>query len=299
MEVEAIKTIFTRSEELHGVKYGNYIGDGDSKTFSAVIKLNPYGDELTVTKSECIGHVQKRMGTRLRSVKKEKHLGGRGKLTEVLIKKLSTYYGLAIRRNVNRVEDMKNEILATYFHMISTDDNPQHDKCPKGVDSWCKWNEAKALGTEPPKHPTPLHPDVQKAIFPIYQDLSRVDLLERCLGGHTQNANESFNSTIWRMAPKHLHSGLKTIEIAAYLAACLFNEGSSSILLVMNELGLIFRNNSFNHAQQSDSQRVTRQNRRSSLDSKEARKARKEKLQAQNEAYEAEEGLQYGAGIAD
>ncbi|KAH0554339.1 hypothetical protein KQX54_009641 [Cotesia glomerata] len=68
---------------------------------------------------------------------------------------------------------------------------------------------------------------------------------------------------------------------------------------IMNELGLIVGNNSFNHAQQSDSQRVTRQNRRSSLDSKEARKARKEKLQAQNEAYEAEEGLQYGAGIAD
>lgn len=83
MEVEAIKIMFTRSEELHGVKYGNYIGDGDSKTFLAVIKLDPYSDELTVIKSECIGHVQKRMGTRLRSVRKEKHLGGRGKLTEV------------------------------------------------------------------------------------------------------------------------------------------------------------------------------------------------------------------------
>lgn len=101
------------------------------------------------------------------------------------------------------------------------------------------------------------------------------------------------------MAPKHLHSGLKTIEIAAYLAACLFNEGSSSILLIMNELDLIVGQSSFNYAQEHDSQRVAWQNRRGSVDSKEGRKARKEKLEAENETYEAEEGLQYGAGIAD
>lgn len=57
MEVESVKMMFSRSEELYGVKYGNYIGDGDSKTFAAVVKLNPYGDKLTVIKSECIGHV--------------------------------------------------------------------------------------------------------------------------------------------------------------------------------------------------------------------------------------------------
>ena len=57
-------------------------------------------------------------------------------------------------------------------------------------------------------------------IRPIYQDLSNDDLLTRYLGGHTQNANESFNSsTVWRMAPKHLHSGLKIVEIASYLTA--------------------------------------------------------------------------------
>ena len=72
----------------------------------------------------------------------------------------------------------------------------KHDNCPAGADSWCKWRKAEALGTEPEAHPHPLHPDVQKEILPIYEDLSRDDLLERCLGGHTQNANESFNSTV-------------------------------------------------------------------------------------------------------
>lgn len=299
MEVESIKMMFLRSEELYGVKYGNYIGDGDSKTFTAILNLNPYHDEPTVVKSECIGHVQKRMGTRLRNVRKTKKLGGKGKLTEALVKKLSTYYGLAIRRNINSVTDMKKAVMATFHHMISTDKNPQHDNCPEGEDSWCKWQKAKALGTEPGPHPAPLHLDVQEELLPIYKDLSRDDLLTRCLGGHTQNANESFNSTVWRLAPKHLHAGLKIVEVAAFLAAALFNEGNSALLMVMNELQLVVGAQSFNFAENMDNQRVTRQNRRSSLETKEARIARQEEMQARNDAYEQEEGLLYGAGIAD
>lgn len=62
--------MFLRSEEKYGVKYGNYIGDGDSKTVKAILDMNPYGINFQIVKSECIGHVQKRMGTRLRAVKK-------------------------------------------------------------------------------------------------------------------------------------------------------------------------------------------------------------------------------------
>lgn len=89
MEVSAITEMFSRSEEEYGVKYGNYIGDGDSKTFKAILDLNPYGDDFTVVKSECVGHVEKRMGTRLRNAKKLHKLGGKGKLTDALIKKTS------------------------------------------------------------------------------------------------------------------------------------------------------------------------------------------------------------------
>lgn len=57
----------------------------------------PYDDN--VQKKECIDHVQKRMGTRLRNLKKQaKGLGGKGNLTGKLIDELSIYYGLAIHR---------------------------------------------------------------------------------------------------------------------------------------------------------------------------------------------------------
>ena len=204
MEVDSITEMFSTSEEKYGVKYGNHIGDGDSKTFKAVLDLKPYV-------ADC--HVEKRMGSRLRNVKKEKKLGGRGKLTDTLIKKLTKYYGLAIRRNIESADEMEKAIMATYFHLCSTDENPRHDNCPVGADSWCGYRAAQASGLNF-KHPPPLHSDVERNILPIYQSLSNHDLLERCLGGHTQNANESFNATVWRLTPKHLHSGRKIIEIA-------------------------------------------------------------------------------------
>jgi len=64
---------------------------------------------LKYKKKECIDHV--RMGTRLKNLKKKtKGLGGKRKLTTKLIDKLTIYYGLAIHRNPNSLETMKNEI---------------------------------------------------------------------------------------------------------------------------------------------------------------------------------------------
>ena len=77
--------MFSTSQEKFGVKYGNDIGNGDSKTFKAILELETYGDELPVVKSECIGHVEQRMGSRLRSIRKEKKLSGRGILTDKVV----------------------------------------------------------------------------------------------------------------------------------------------------------------------------------------------------------------------
>ncbi|GFY08045.1 uncharacterized protein TNCV_1354621 [Trichonephila clavipes] len=89
-----------------------------------------------------------------------------------------------------------------------------------------------------------------------------------------------------RLPPTQLHSGLKIVELASYLAAGLFNEVNSSLLMVMNEAGIVVGMQSFNYAEPMDNQCVSQQNRRSSLESKEGRKAL---LQAQNKVYE--EGL--------
>ncbi|GFW88140.1 uncharacterized protein TNCV_218121 [Trichonephila clavipes] len=56
------------------------------------------------------------------------------------------YYGLAIRKNLSSVEDVKRAIWAIYFHKLSTKDNPQHALCPLGEDSWCGYNRSIVTG---------------------------------------------------------------------------------------------------------------------------------------------------------
>ena len=71
MEVQGVKCIFEWSEEKHKLFYPEYFGDGDSKGFNKV--ENTYRDQgVTITKKECAEHVQKRVGTALRKLKKEK-----------------------------------------------------------------------------------------------------------------------------------------------------------------------------------------------------------------------------------
>ena len=74
METEGAKRVFTRSIDKHKVRYVEYLGDGDSKSYVRV--KNVYKD-IEIKNLECVGHYQKRVGTRLRNLKKkEKGLGG-------------------------------------------------------------------------------------------------------------------------------------------------------------------------------------------------------------------------------
>lgn len=70
MEVEGIVQMFLRSLEKFGVRYRNYIGDGDSKTFKMLLNVFPYGEEFIVKKLECVLHVSKRIFKRASEAKK-------------------------------------------------------------------------------------------------------------------------------------------------------------------------------------------------------------------------------------
>lgn len=107
MESAGIKSIYERSK-VRNARYMYYLGDGDSSAFKSIAESKPYGPDQEIQKLECIGHMQKRMGTRLRTLKRlkgktkladNKPIGGKGRLTDVGIDKIQIFYGLAIRRN--------------------------------------------------------------------------------------------------------------------------------------------------------------------------------------------------------
>ena len=64
MEAVGSVRIFSRSEQTRNLRYTHFLGDGDSSSFKKVVESKPYGNTL-VEKLECVGHVQKRCGTRL------------------------------------------------------------------------------------------------------------------------------------------------------------------------------------------------------------------------------------------
>ncbi|GFW49785.1 uncharacterized protein TNCV_358881 [Trichonephila clavipes] len=130
MEVCGMQKIFFRSEQKHGLKYQRYVGDGYSKTFSSIAEKKPYEDSVPIEKIECVGHVQKRMGSRLRKLKAlwgekklsdGKTIGGKGRLTDAIISKLTTFYDNAIRANSHNVNEMSlhAEIVEVEMEVVS------------------------------------------------------------------------------------------------------------------------------------------------------------------------------------
>ena len=111
MEPEGAVEIFKRSVEDNGLLYVQYIGGGDSSAFQTVVKSNPYPGKV-IRKLECVGHIQKRVGSRLRKLKeKHKDRKGEGKLTDKIINTLQNYYGMAIRNNTGNVEHCSDGFL--------------------------------------------------------------------------------------------------------------------------------------------------------------------------------------------
>ena len=102
MEVIGTKRIWERPIEKNTLRCTTFYGDGDSKGYLSVCDVYP---GIKFEKMECVGHVQKRVGCRLRNLKKkEKGLGGKGKLTNNMVDRLQNFYGIAIRQNKNNIK---------------------------------------------------------------------------------------------------------------------------------------------------------------------------------------------------
>ena len=284
MESEAAVILWQRSVRERALEYHTYIGDGDSKGFNAVAQAKPYGPDVKLEKEECVGNVQKRVGSRLRALKKEwcgkvledgLRISGCGRLTDEMIDRLQFYFGHAIRNNSNDLQAMAKAIYAGLCHRYSTDTGPRHEYCPPGPDSWCGWQKVKAGVQESYEH----HDSILKAIFelvkPVYIRLADVSLLRRCLRGATQNQNESFNALIWQLSPKTLFCGASVVKLSTDVAVAQFNHGMMTLLRVLVEMGCRPGLFTEQHLKSEDVSRVSKSTRKSTETEKHRRKVRR------------------------
>ena len=252
MEKDSAVLMFCRSLDKHKLRYTTFVGDGDTSAFAHVKNhLNEkYGDEYPIVKEDCIGHIQKRMGSSIRSYKNKRRgfklsdgiaVGGSGRLTDAVADSMQNYYGSAIRNHVGDLDAMKNAIWAIFHHMIKGPPNEslhiQHQYCPTGKDSWCKYQKDISSGTS-------LYEDnclpfiFRDELRPIFNRLSSDAVLGSCQRGLTQNQNESLNNTVWSRCPKRVYCGLNRLTISVCEAIITFNSGACAKSNIFFDLGL-------------------------------------------------------------
>ena len=91
---------------------------------------------------------------------------------------------------------------------------------------------------------------------PIFQRLSKNDLLNRCLRGMTQNQNESINGVLWGRCPKTKFCGRQKVELAVSETVCEFNTGAYSKLSIQFDCGLNVSSNIIASASLQDKVRI-------------------------------------------
>lgn len=108
------------------------------------------------------------------------------------------------------------------------------------------------LGEEYDHNPHRLPLGVMKAIRPVFDELAHGeifeklninlaffcsgDTLQKVINGGSQNANESFHSVLWNLAPKNQYATGVIIDLCIAIAVLSYNEGHQSLLPVIAEL---------------------------------------------------------------
>ena len=234
MEVEGAQRMFNRSIANRSVRYMKYFGDGDSKAYISV--KDTYKPDI-VKKYECVGHYQKRVGTRLRKLKKTTK--GLKCLTDAVIDKLQNYFGMALRANTGgTAQKMADAIWASFLHVASNEQQHYHSLCEQSQTSWCQYQRDRFNKTNLFKHGVGLTKEVIALVKPIYKDLIKLEELEKCLHGMTQNQNESYNALIWERAPKSIYLSIDKMCFAVYDAVAVFNDGRQGSLKLLKNVGI-------------------------------------------------------------
>lgn len=218
--------------------------------------------------------------------------GAKGRLTDEAINSLQNYYGLAIRRNKNDLQNMKKDVWATFFHKASTNEKPQHNLCDI---SWCRYKQSQRDGT-PYDHKNSIDQAVIDIIKPTYQALANPELLKKCLHGRTQNVNESYNSVLWSRIPKINFVGISTLQFGTFDSIITYNEGNRGRIKVIKSFGLQPGPNCINILTEIDTTRV-RKAQRSSQEVVKRKRQQSRMLKKRKRDIEKQEEPEYAAGL--
>lgn len=76
---------------------------------------------------------------------------GGNKLTDVVTDHFQQYFQVSLNQKAGTSAKEMRE-MSTFYHCTSMDNNPQHQMCAKGENSWCFYNRTMAHGETPASH---------------------------------------------------------------------------------------------------------------------------------------------------
>ena len=152
MESDGVLECYLSSVIERQLRILTYIGNRDTKSFQYVIDAN-HCPGFVIKNAECVGHVQKRVGTRLRKFKKEKELmpasyydDKKDKTVKIItfylthksINRLQNDYGIAVRDTCQAsVPALRKAVGSLLFHCSEAVDTSaiKHQFCPRSFTS--------------------------------------------------------------------------------------------------------------------------------------------------------------------
>ncbi|GFU84561.1 uncharacterized protein TNCV_1526131 [Trichonephila clavipes] len=111
---------------------------------------------------------------------------------------------------------MNTALWAVSFHLLSSNESPQHGMCPAITNAWCKFQKTEAECNERHyDHKHIHHNELKKEIF---RDLGDPILLKNVYIEKTPSPNESINNFIWSVIPRPTFVELKILGVNMAIA---------------------------------------------------------------------------------
>ena len=210
---------------------------------------------------------------------------------------MQSFYGQAIRQNKGDAKAMSKATHAILKHYSSTPEQPRHEDCPTGKDSWCSYNKDKATGGSshvPIKNPLP--ECVVELMQPTFDRLGAEEFLvgcERCLD---QNKNESLHHVVWGMAPKEQYTSQQETSLAVAIGVLVFNNGlKDTIMKLCLAMDLPVHPDMLAELEKLDRKRMHESDYKADPETKKRRKKLKKDKCKKQDAFQHKEGVMYSS----
>ncbi|XP_050540727.1 uncharacterized protein LOC126905245 [Daktulosphaira vitifoliae] len=191
MEADCILEGFSKSIEMHGLKYNCLIGDGDSSVTKRLVESRPYGIEFNIKKIECKNHLLRNYTSKLTAMARNTKYPLRVRkfiLSNILrfrsdVQKAALHWrkeaGLT---KLQKIKGLKNDLINAPYHRLG-----QHTKCSS---YFCTGSKETTINLVPEAETG----EMMREILNISSRL--VSHSESLLENKTSNICEQFNSLI-------------------------------------------------------------------------------------------------------